>query len=118
MKKDVADGRAAIEQELGSPRARVCIRRDVLIGLSAPDHTCLLHRPLGRGSAQIRSDPKTAGGAMRFINMHDGTGDEHCVFQNQVIASAGEKTSFTNFVDPSSGLVSVPRSLGGFCLCN
>jgi hypothetical protein len=55
---------------------------------------------------------------MRFINMHDGTGDEHCVFQNQVIASAGEKTSFTNFVDPSSGLVSVPRSLGGFCLCN
>jgi hypothetical protein len=28
--------------------------------------------------------------------MHDGTGDEHCVFQNQVIASADEKTSFAH----------------------
>ena len=51
---------------------------------------------------------------MRFINMHDGTGDEHCVFQNQVIASADEKTSFAQPMDLSSGLASVPRSLGGF----
>jgi hypothetical protein len=36
---------------------------------------------------------------MRFINMHDGAGDEHCVFQNQVIASAGEKTSFAHKFD-------------------
>jgi len=36
---------------------------------------------------------------MRFINMHDGTGDAHCVFQNQVIASADEKTLFAHKFD-------------------
>ncbi len=36
---------------------------------------------------------------MRFIDMHDGTGDEHCVFQNQGIASADEKISFAHKFD-------------------
>jgi hypothetical protein len=40
-----------------------------------------------------------AGGAMRFINMHDGTGDEHSVFQNHVVASADEKPLFAHKFD-------------------
>ena len=55
---------------------------------------------------------------MRFINMHDGTGDEHSVFQNHVVASADEKPLRTSLMDPPSGLASVPRPLRGFCLCN
>ncbi len=55
---------------------------------------------------------------MRFINMHDGTGDEHCVFQNQVIASADEKTSFAHGWTRHRGWRLFPVHWGGFCLCN
>jgi hypothetical protein len=56
---------------------------------------------------------------MRFINMRDGTGNEHCVFQNQVIASAGEKTSFAHKFDGPVIRAGVCSPFtGGFCLCN
>ena len=56
---------------------------------------------------------------MRFINMHDGTGDEHSVFQNHVVAAADEKPLFAHKFDgPAIRAGVCPRPLRGFCLCN